>query len=101
MWPRRRLPYVGLPNILTGEFVVPELLQDDATPANLAQALVNALRDKFVRERQIRCFERIYRELRQGAAERAADAVLPVLEQRGERNGRVPLSGAAPEASRI
>ena len=29
---KRLLPYVGLPNILAGEFVVPELLQDDATP---------------------------------------------------------------------
>ncbi len=33
------LPYVGLPNILCGEFVVPELLQDDATPHKLAKAL--------------------------------------------------------------
>ena len=33
------LPYVGLPNILCGEFVVPELLQDDATPQKLAKAL--------------------------------------------------------------
>ena len=33
------LPYVGLPNILCGEFVVPELLQDDATPEKLASAL--------------------------------------------------------------
>ena len=37
------LPYVGLPNILCGEFVVPELLQDDATPAKLANALQNWL----------------------------------------------------------
>ena len=35
------LPYVGLPNILCGEFVVPEYLQDDATP----EKLVNALQD--------------------------------------------------------
>ena len=34
------LPYVGLPNILCGEFVVPEFLQDDATPSNLADALL-------------------------------------------------------------
>ena len=37
------LPYVGLPNILCGEFVVPELLQDDATPSKLADALVDWL----------------------------------------------------------
>ena len=33
------LPYVGLPNILCGEFVVPELLQDDATPEKLVTAI--------------------------------------------------------------
>ena len=34
------LPYVGLPNILCGEFVVPELLQNEATPDALANALM-------------------------------------------------------------
>ena len=33
-------PYVGLPNILLGEYVVPEFLQEDATPENLAQAVL-------------------------------------------------------------
>ena len=37
------LPYVGLPNILCGEFVVPELLQEEATPEKLAAALVEWL----------------------------------------------------------
>jgi lipid-A-disaccharide synthase len=37
------LPYVGLPNILCGEFVVPELLQNEATSDKLAQALINWL----------------------------------------------------------
>ena len=37
------LPYVGLPNILSGEFVVPELLQDDATPSKLSDALLDWL----------------------------------------------------------
>ena len=37
------LPYVGLPNILCGQFVVPELLQDDATPEKLADALLDWL----------------------------------------------------------
>jgi lipid-A-disaccharide synthase len=42
-WIGKRLvksPYVGLPNILAGRFVVPEILQDAATPENLAEALV-------------------------------------------------------------
>lgn len=37
------MPYVGLPNILCKEFVVPELLQDDATPEKLANAILDWL----------------------------------------------------------
>ena len=37
------LPYVGLPNILCGEFVVPELLQNDATPEKLSAAVLDWL----------------------------------------------------------
>jgi len=37
------LPYVGLPNILCGEFVVPELLQNEATSEKLTQALIDWL----------------------------------------------------------
>jgi lipid-A-disaccharide synthase len=37
------LPYVGLPNILCSEFVVPELLQSDATPEKLSAAILDWL----------------------------------------------------------
>jgi lipid-A-disaccharide synthase len=73
------LPYVGLPNILAQEFIVPEILQDDATPENLAQAVVNLLRDRKVRERLQEKFLRIHDSLKQNSAERIADAVLPYL----------------------
>jgi lipid-A-disaccharide synthase len=73
------LPYVGLPNILAEEFVVPELMQDDATPENLAQALLNTLDDTVVRERLPRRFAAIHRELKCNTAEQAASAVLPML----------------------
>ena len=73
------LPYVGLPNILAGEFVVPELLQDDATPENLAQALHNSLNDTVVRARIRQRFAGIHRELKRNTAEQAARAVLPLL----------------------
>ena len=43
------LPWIGLPNILARRFVVPEFIQDDASPENLAQALGNILVDKPVR----------------------------------------------------
>ena len=74
------LPYVGMPNILAGEKLVPELLQDDATPANLAAALLALWRDKAARERQVARFHDFHHLLRQNTAEKAADAVLGVLE---------------------
>lgn len=74
-----RLRYVGLPNILAGEFVVPEILQEDATAENLAQALVNQLHDKTVRRRLEQKFLEIHRVLKQGTAERVVEAILPML----------------------
>lgn len=73
------LPFVGLPNILAGEFVVPELLQHDATPENLAQALLNTFNDGVVRERIPQRFAAIHRQLKRNTAEQAARAVLPLL----------------------
>src|SRR5262245_1099704 len=77
------LPYVGMPNILAGERLVPELLQDDATPAALAEALLALWRDKPARERQLARFHEFHELLRQNTAEKAAEAVLQVLEERG------------------
>jgi lipid-A-disaccharide synthase len=73
------LPYVSLPNILAGRFVVPEIFQDEATPAVLAQALVNQLGDKQVRMRQERAFLEMHRVLRQNTREKAVEAILPLL----------------------
>ena len=81
-WIMRRkahLPYAGLPNILAGEFVVPELLQEDATAENLAQALCNQLQDKELRKRLEVRFLAIHRALRQDTATRAVEAILPLL----------------------
>lgn len=71
-----RLPYVGLPNVLFGRFVVPELLQEAATPVNLAQALSNVLLDKRLRAKLVIAFDNLHRALRADTSERAAHAVL-------------------------
>jgi lipid-A-disaccharide synthase len=79
MWPQRRLPYIGLPNVLAGEFVVPELLQHDATPENLAQALLNLIADPLVQRRMEARFAALRASLRRGAASAAARAIMPLL----------------------
>ena len=73
------LPYVGMPNILAGEKLVPELLQDDANPAALAGALLSLLRDTAAQRRQVERFREFHHLLRQNAAEKAAEAVLEVV----------------------
>lgn len=77
----RYLPWVGLPNILAGRYVVPEFLQDDATPENLAQALGNLLVDRQARAAITRVFDSIHRLLRQDTSQKAAAAVLPYLQK--------------------
>jgi lipid-A-disaccharide synthase len=76
MKPMLYLPYVGMPNILAGERLVPELLQDEASPANLAGALLTLLRDTASQKRQVERFREFHEVLRQNNAEKAADAVL-------------------------
>lgn len=71
---------IGLPNILAGEFIVPEFLQDEATPENLAQALLNVLFDSTVKARLETRFAALARELRQDSAERIAGALLPLIQ---------------------
>ncbi|GAB2903818.1 lipid-A-disaccharide synthase [Microvirgula curvata] len=73
-----RLPYVGLPNILSGRFVVPELLQDDATADNIAQAALNALDDPRYREWLSKRFASLHRELQRDGASLAARIVLQI-----------------------
>ncbi|GAB3628584.1 lipid-A-disaccharide synthase [Pandoraea terrae] len=77
------LPYVGLPNILSGEFVVPELLQHFATPEALADAVWQQLRDVSLRDALHERFTRLHHTLRQGTAERAAEVIDRVLRAKG------------------
>ena len=77
---RQRIqPYVGLPNILAGEFIVPELLQADATPANLAQALGNWLDHRAARESVSERFAQLHASLACGHDERMVQALAPYL----------------------
>ncbi|MFM1895555.1 MAG: hypothetical protein RLZZ385_629 [Pseudomonadota bacterium] len=71
-----RIPYVGLPNLLAGRRLVPELLQADLTPTNLMAAVNRILAGKDDREALLEEYERIHSMLRCNASQQAADAVL-------------------------
>jgi lipid-A-disaccharide synthase len=78
---RKKLqPWVGLPNILCGEFVVPELLQDDATPEKLSSAVLEWLaapaRISAVQTR----FQALHHELRRDTRALATDAIEKVIQ---------------------
>ena len=75
------LPWVGLPNVLAGRFVVPELLQDDATAGNLAQAALNLFDDTVTRRRIETLFGRMSDALAVDTGALAADAVLSELDR--------------------
>ena len=72
-------PYVGLPNILCGTFVVPEFLQEDASAENLAQATLSFLQQPNHGAQVAECFAGLHHMLRRGSAERAATAVADLL----------------------
>jgi lipid-A-disaccharide synthase len=59
--------------------VVPELLQDDATPSNLAKTALKLVTDKANLSEIKKVFTEIHHQLRQNTAEKAAAAVLAHL----------------------
>jgi lipid-A-disaccharide synthase len=77
------LPYIGLPNILANSQLVPELIQDAATPAALADALEAQLNDTQNAMRLVDEFTRIHLSLRKGCAARAADVLLELTQTVG------------------
>jgi len=77
------IPWVGLPNVLAGRFVVPEFLQDDATPVNLAQAALNLFDDTVTRRRLDAVFAGFGEALRADTGALAAAAVAAELRTAG------------------
>ncbi len=73
-------PWFGLPNILRGEFVVPELIQDAATPEALAREGLAWLADAPRVAALERCFTDLHHVLRQNTALKATDAIAQVLQ---------------------
>ncbi len=73
------LPYVGLPNILCGEFVVLEFLQDSATPKNLAAALQDWLNHPMKVAKLQERFAQLHETLRRPTGLLVAQAVAQTI----------------------
>ena len=85
MMRRKQLqPWVGLPNILCRDFVVPELLQDQASPEALAHALCEWIDAKSSAPEKIRAveqrFTQLHAELQRDTSQLATDAIQKILE---------------------
>ncbi|RZL10327.1 MAG: lipid-A-disaccharide synthase [Rubrivivax sp.] len=77
----RYQPWVGLPNILAQDFVVPERLQDDANPEQLARDVLDWLDHPAKAEAARQRFIELHHLLRRDTARCASDAIAQVLDQ--------------------
>lgn len=75
-----KVPFVALPNILAGKALVPELLQDECYPDNLAQQLLPLLKNEHAQLKND--FLRLHQQIRCGADEQAAEAIAHLLEEK-------------------
>lgn len=74
-------PWIGLPNILAREFLVPELLQNAATPAALADAVWFQLHDAANRVKLVKRFTDMHHALLRDTARLGAEAVMTLIDQ--------------------
>lgn len=75
-------PYISLPNILAGEKLVPELIQNDVQPEQMANLIDQSITDIAYKARLAKAYDRIYKTVRLDADERAAEAVSELVEER-------------------
>jgi lipid-A-disaccharide synthase len=75
-------PWVGLPNILSGEFVVPELLQDAATPQRLAHEVLAWLAAPAAKIGQLeQRFTALHQQLQRDTPQLAAHVIAQVIQR--------------------
>jgi lipid-A-disaccharide synthase len=77
-----KAPFFAQPNLLAGRHVVPELAQDEVSPERLGREIERWLDEPDAAAELATLFTAIHRQLRQGASERAAAAILALA--RGE-----------------
>ncbi len=70
---------VSLPNLLANETLVPELIQHEATPDKLGQAILEYFENPDMMASVNHRFNDIHQILRQDASQQAADAILTLI----------------------
>jgi lipid-A-disaccharide synthase len=80
-----KVRHFSQPNLLTGRSLVPEFLQEAVNGQALGEALLRQLTDTAGQQQLQAEFLQIHQRLRGGAADRAAQAILALLEERGVR----------------
>lgn len=77
-----KTPFIGLPNLLAGKELVPELLQDKATPEALSDAVMNYFENPAKTQALCETFAEMHVELRRNASARAAEAIAKLISAR-------------------
>lgn len=78
-----KTPYVGLPNLLAGKQLVPELLQDKATPENMSAAVMHYFNNPQEAQALRDTFYQMHVSLKRDASDRAADAIARLISPAG------------------
>jgi lipid-A-disaccharide synthase len=74
-----KVPFVSLPNLLAGQKIVEELLQDEVKPQVMADHLAALLFNQEAADKQRNQFANLHQQLACGADVRAAEAVMEVI----------------------
>ncbi len=74
-----KIKFVGLPNLLAGDKIVTELLQDDLTPANIARQLNELITNNTSLDRLDKLYKEIHLSLKKSASIVATDAIVQLL----------------------
>ncbi|MGM8228770.1 lipid-A-disaccharide synthase [Cellvibrio sp. ARAG 10.3] len=78
-----KTPYVGLPNLLAGKKLVPELLQDDATAENMSAAVMHYFEHPQETQTLRDTFYDMHHSIKRNASDRAADAIAQLVRTKG------------------
>ena len=78
------VPHIALPNLLSGERLVPEYIQDEVTVSNLKQEIVDFFESPTASESVLGQFDTLHKELRKNASSSAAEAIEALIQSATE-----------------